>query len=245
MGGKIIHFWGQIINFWIRDYFWYDPHEPLLMMWSCVPLPVPFDWLLSGDYFIPQRLKWYQFNIQIAQVFVQHFRLGLRVPILLQFPPHVLMRGKIIHFLGQIINFWGRDYFWYDPHEPLLMMWSCVLLPVPFDWLLAGDYFIPQRLKWYQFISHIAQVFVQHFHLGLRICPFCCSSPITQYVVWHAAKCKWLFTPALLVVAMVCLLYQETKYMAIDRNTNTNICTKYVIKYKYRYKHIIRLCWWR
>ena len=53
--------------------------------------------------------------------------------------------------------------------------------------------------------------FVQHFHLGLRICPFCCSSPITQYVVWHAAKCKWLFTPALLVVAMVCLLYQGNK----------------------------------
>ena len=38
---------------------------------------------------------------------------------------------------------------------------------------------------------------------------------------------------------------KETKYMAIDRNTNTNIYTKYGIKYKYRYKRIIRLCWWR
>ena len=120
---------------------------------------------------------------------------------------------------GQNFFFGGSNYqlsgpwlfFLYEPHEPLMMMWSCVPLPVQFDWLLAGDYFIPQRLKWYQFNSQIAQVFVQHFRLGLRICPFCCSFPITQYVVWHAAKCKWLFTPALLVVAMVCLLYQGNK----------------------------------
>ena len=58
-------------------------------MWSCVALPAPFDWLLA-DYFttLYLRLKWYQFNSQIAQVFVQHFRLGLRMPILLPFSHH-------------------------------------------------------------------------------------------------------------------------------------------------------------
>ena len=120
---------------------------------------------------------------------------------------------------GQNYLFLGSHYQLLDPW--LFFIWSprssaddVKLCPTPCPiWLITSRGLLyTSEVEMISIQQSDCSSFCPTFSFRIEdICPFCCSSPITQYVVWHAAKCKWLFTPALLVVAMVCLLYQGNK----------------------------------